>query len=418
MTAVRLGDIGNAAAQPFGKPLDGVRVLAAEQMQALPYATQMLARLGAEVVKVEHPVHGESGRASTPAMIDPSGRAVGATYLRNNLGKHSVGIDLKSPEGRDLFLALAGKFDVVAENFKAGTMERMGLGYDGFAARYPRLVYVSISGFGNTMESPYRDWPAYASIVEAMSGIYDYKSGPDQPPVTIPVGALGDISSALFAVIGVLAALRHRDRSGEGQYVDIAMLDAMIAMTDVVTNFWSMGVRPEPGKGLDVICEGFRASDGYVVVQVSREHQFIKLAELVGRPEWNDDPRFATRAGWAPNLESIIRPGVEAWSSARTKLQAAAALTAAGIAAGPSNRAPDVIADPHVAARAMLVSVPRTDGGDDVLVPGNPVKLSKVAEGPETRVPWVGEHTDAVLHAELGLDAAALTALRSSGVIT
>jgi crotonobetainyl-CoA:carnitine CoA-transferase CaiB-like acyl-CoA transferase len=251
-----------------------------------------------------------------------------------------------------------------------------------------------------------------------MSGIYEYKSGPDQPPVTIPVGALGDISSALFAIIGVLAALRHRDHTGEGQYVDIAMLDAMVAMTDVVTNFWSMGVRPEPGKGLEVICEGFRCSDGYVVVQISREHQFAKLADLVGRPEWSDDPRFATRAGWAPNLETVIRPGIEAWSSGRTKLEAATELTAAGIAAGPSNRAPDVIADPHVAARDMLVAVPRTDGGEAVLVPGNPVKLSKVAEGPESRVPWLGEHTDALLHAELGLDAVELAKLRASGVIT
>jgi crotonobetainyl-CoA:carnitine CoA-transferase CaiB-like acyl-CoA transferase len=415
---VQLGDIANAAALPFGKPLDGVRVLAAEQMQALPYATQMLARLGADVVKVEHPVHGESGRQSTPAILDPQGRAVGATYLRNNLGKRSVGLDLKSPEGRDLFLALAAKFDVVAENFKAGTMDRLGLGYDVFAERYPRVIYVSISGFGNAADTPYRDWPAYASIVEAMSGIYDYKSGPDQPPVTIPVGALGDISSALFSVIGVLAALRHRDHTGVGQYVDIAMLDAMIAMTDVVTNFWSMGVRPEPGKGLEVICEGFRASDGYVVLQVVREHQFEKLADLVGRPDWKTDPRFATRAGWAPNLETVIRPGVEAWSSTRTKLEAATAFTAAGIAAGPSNRAPDVIADPHVAARNMLVAVPRTDGADDVLVPGNPVKLSNVAEGPETRVPWVGEQTDAVLQAELGLDEGELERLRSLGVIT
>src|SRR5882672_10846951 len=208
-------------------------------MQALPYATQMLARLGAEVVKVEHPVHGESGRASTPAMLDPEGRKVGATYLRNNLNKQSLGIDLKSPEGRELFLALAGRFDVVAENFKAGTMDRMGLGYDVIAARYPRVVYVSISGFGNAAETPYRDWPAYASIVEAMSGIYDYRH-PDEPPVTIPVGALGDISSALFGVIGVLAALRHRDHTGLGQYVDIAMFDAMVAMTDIVTNFWSL----------------------------------------------------------------------------------------------------------------------------------------------------------------------------------
>ena len=415
---MKLGDVGNDAATKYGKPLDGIRILAAEQMQALPYATQLLARLGAEVVKVEHPVHGESGRGSAPAMLDPDGRAVGATYLRNNLDKRSLGLDLKSEEGRELFLALAARFDVVAENFKAGTMDRMGLGYEVIAERFPGVIYASISGFGNTGNSPYRDWPAYASIVEAMSGIYDWKN-PDAPPVTIPVGALGDISSGLFAVIGILAALRHRDRTGEGQYVDIAMLDATVAMTDVVTNFWSLGVRPEPDKGLPVICEGFRASDGYVVAQIVREPQFARVAELVGHPEWIDDPRFATRAGWGPNLESVIRPGIDAWASQRTKLEAARELTAAGIAAGPSYHAPDVIADPHVAARNMLVEMPRTDGVEEpVLIPGNPVKLSKVAEGPETRVPWVGEHTAALLGEELGLDGDAIDGLRERGVIT
>ena len=415
---MRLGDVANEDARQYGKPLDGVRVLAAEQMQALPYATQLLARLGADVVKVEHPVHGESGRASTPAMRDPQGNAVGATYLRNNFNKRSVGIDLKLPEGRELFLALVPKFDVVAENFKPGTMDRMGLGYDVISKTDPRAIYVSISGFGNTVETPYRDWPAYASIVEAMSGIYDYRH-PDHPPVTIPVGALGDISSALFGVIGIMAALRHRDRTGEGQYVDIAMFDAMLAMTDIVTNFWSMGVRPEPEKGLQVICEGFRASDGYVVAQVVREPQFWNLGDLVGRPEWRDDPRFATRAGWAAALETEIRPAVDAWASKRTKLEAARELTAAGVVAGPSNHASDVIADPHVAARHMLVEMERTDGVDEpVLVPGNPVKLSKVSEGPETRVPWVGEHTTAVLTKELGLSGAELAGLRERGVIS
>ncbi len=380
---MRLGDVANVGAQQYGKPLDGVRILAAEQMQALPYATQLLARLGADVVKVEHPVHGESGRASTPTMIDPDGRPVGATYLRNNFNKRSVGIDLKQPDGHALFLSLVPKFDVVAENFKPGTMDRMGLGYDTIAQVAPRAVYVSISGFGNTVATPYRDWPAYASIVEAMSGIYDYRH-PDEPPVTIPVGALGDISSALFGVIGILAALRHRDHTGVGQYVDIAMFDAMVAMTDIVTNFWSLGVRPEPGKALEVICEGFRASDGFVVAQIVREHQFWNLGDLVGHPEWRDDPRFATRAGWAPVFESEIRPAVDAWASKYTKLEAAALLTGAGVVAGPSNHAADVIADPHVAARHMLVEMPRTDGGaDPVLVPGNPVKLSKVSEGPE-----------------------------------
>src|SRR5690349_5333031 len=319
--AMKLGDIANEGAAGWGKPLDGVRVLAAEQMQALPYATQLLARLGADVVKVERPVHGESGRQSTPVMLDPDGRKVGATYLRNNFNKRSVGIDLKLPAGRELFLSLVPHFDVVCENFKPGTMDRMGLGYDEIRVIAPRTIFVSISGFGNTVETPYRDWPAYASIVEAMSGIYDYRH-PDGPPVTIPVGALGDISSALFGVIGIMAALRHRERTGEGQYVDIAMFDAMLAMTDIVTNFWSLGVRPEPEKALEVICEGFRCSDGYVVAQIVREHQFFALADLVGKPEWKDDPRFATRAGWMPNFESEIRPAVEAWSSTRTKMDA------------------------------------------------------------------------------------------------
>jgi formyl-CoA transferase len=414
---MQLGEVANTSAEEWGKPLDGVRILAAEQMQALPYATQLLARLGAEVVKVEHPVHGESGRGASPAMIDPQGRAIGSTFLRNNLDKRSVGIDLKAPEGRELFLDLAANFDVVAENFKPGTMDRMRLGYADLAERYPRLVYVSISGFGNSVPTPYREWPAYASIVEAMSGIYEYKSGPDHPPTTIPVGALGDISSALFGVIGILAALRHRERTGLGQYVDVAMFDAMIAMTDIVTNFWSMGVRPDAQ--VPVLCEGFKAADGYVVLQVVREPQFDRLADLVGRPEWKTDPRFADRSGWMPHLDDVIRPAVEAWLADRTKLEATAELTAAGIVAGPSNRAADVIADPHVAARHMLVEMPRTDDvTDPVLIPGNPVKLSRVSEGPETRVPWVGEHTSEVLQAELRIDDAELVRLRSAGIVT
>lgn len=414
---MHLGDTANAAAESWGKPLDGVRILAAEQMQALPYATQLLSRLGAEVVKVEHPVHGESGRGSLPAMIDPDGRAVGATYLRNNLNKRSLGLDLKSPAGRELFLQLVPRFDVVAENFKPGTMDRMGLGYDDIAAVAPKVIYLSVSGFGNTGDSPYQSWPAYAAVVEAMSGIYEYKNGPNVPPTTIPVGALGDISSGLFAVIGVLAALRHRDHTGLGQYIDIAMYDAMVSMTDIVTNFWSMGVRPD--KQVPIICEGFKAADGYVVMQIVRDAQFAKLAEVIGHPEWVDDPRFADREGWLPHLDAVIRPAIEAWLSTRTKLAAAQELTAVGIVAGPSNSAADVIADPHVANRHMLIEVPRTDGvTEPLLVPGNPVKLSRMAEGPETRMPWVGEHSNELLTDELGLDADQLATLRADGVIT
>jgi crotonobetainyl-CoA:carnitine CoA-transferase CaiB-like acyl-CoA transferase len=412
---VRLGDTANADADHWGKPLDGVRVLAVEQMQALPFATQLLARLGAEVVKVE-PLTGESARGSQPAMRDPSGRGVGATFLRNNLGKRSIAIDLKTPMGRDLFLRLVPHFDVVGENFKAGTMTRLGLGYDVIAAVHPRAIYVSVSGFG-TGGSPYADWPAYASIVEAMSGIYEYMRPPDEDPRANPVGALGDISSALFATIGVLAALRHRDRTGEGQHVDVAMYDATVAMTDIVTNLASLGVErrafPQP-----FILDVFRASDGWFVMQLVREHQFERLARVVGRPDWIGDARLATRAGWGEHLDDIVRPGVEAWASTRTKVEATEALTAAGVAAGPCHDAAEVTADPHLAARNMLVEMARTDGVDDaVIVPGNPVKLSKMAEGPETRVPWVGEHTDEVLRRELGLDDKELAELVAAGVI-
>jgi len=413
---MRLGDIANEAAAENGKPLDGVRILAAEQMQALPFATQLLARLGAEVVKVEHPVHGESGRGALPAMQDPQGRRVGATFLRNNLDKRSIGLDLKHPEGRELFLELAGRFDVVAENFKAGTMDRLGLGYDVIAERHPRVVYASVSGFGNRGDSPYRSWAAYAMVPEAMSGLYEYSRRGDEPPRVTPAGALGDISSALFAVIGILAALRHREATGRGQHVDVAMLDSMIAMTDVITNFWSLGQRDSTP---EIIMTSFRASDGWFAVQVAREHQFERLAELVGHPEWVGDERFATRKGWAEHLESTIRPAVESWAADLTRLEVCDVLGTNAIPAGPCHTAEEVVVDEHVARRNMLVEVPRVDGVDEpVLVPGNPVKLSAMAEGPETRMPWVGEHTDEVLRAELGLDGERLEELRAAGVIT
>jgi formyl-CoA transferase len=415
---LKLGETANEAARGYGKPLDGVRVLAAEQMQALPFATQLLARLGADVVKVEHPVHGESGRASTPFITDPDGRHVGCTYLRNNLSKRSVGIDFKQKAGRELFLRLVPHFDVIAENFKGGALDAMGLGYDAVRAVHPGAVYVSVSGFGNTTESPYADWPAYAPVAEAMAGLYEYRRQPGQPPVAAPVGALGDIGAAMFAVVGILAALRHRDRTGEGQYVDIAMFDCMLAFGDIVSNFYSMGAWPETGSAPALILHGFAASDGYFVMQVGREHQFARLAELVGHPEWVDDARFAERRGWVEHLDGVLRPAIEGWAATHTKLQACKELAAAGIAAGPSNHPRDVVRDPHVEARNMLVEVPRPDGvTQPVLVPGNPVKLSKMTDGPDVRVPWVGEHTEAVLRAELGVSDVELAQLRADGAI-
>jgi formyl-CoA transferase len=398
-------------------PLDGVRILALEQMQALPYATQLLAHLGADVVKVEPPGSGDSGRGSLPAMTDPDGRKVGATFLRNNLGKRSICVNLKDPRGRALVLDLARRFDVVAENSKAGAMARLGLGYPDVAAVHPAGIYVSVSGFGNSVPTPYRDWPAYAPIVEAMSGIYEMKRTGDKPPTVAPVGALGDISAALFAAIGILAALRHREATGRGQYVDIAMLDAVLAMTDIVTNFWSMGLRK--GELGPLIMHGFRAKDGWFVLQVGRPQQFTRLVELIGHPDWAADPRFATRQGWVDHLEDLLRPAIEDWASGMTKIEACRAMGAAGLPAGPCLADEEVVADPHVAARGMLVEIPRTDGvAQPVLTPGNPVRLSAVPAQPAgRRPPWLGEHTAEVLSAELGMSGDQIEALREAGVI-
>ena len=414
---MHLGDIANADALANGKPLDGVRILALEQMQALPYATQLLARLGATVIKVEHPTGGDLGRGSMPAMRDPQGRTVGATFLRNNLNKRSICVDLKSPAGRDLILRLAPRFDIVAENFKGGALAKMGLGYEDIRAVHPAGVYLSISGFGNTTSTPYDGWPAYAGVAEAMSGLYDWKRQPGQPPAISPVGALGDIGTALFGVIGVLAALRHRDATGLGQYVDIAMFDAMVSFADVVVNYWSMGERPEPGRGLSMILDGFEAGTGWFMIQIGREHEFARLAELIGKPEWTADPRLATRPLWRVNM-AIIREGVREWAASMTNVEACRALAGAGVAAGPCLSAQQVIDDPHVAAHHMLVEMPRVDGvAEPVISPGNPIKMSAVAEGPETRVPWLGEHTDAVLHEELALTDDEIAELRAAGVI-
>ena len=416
---MKLGDVVNPEAAHWGKPLSGVRVLALEQMQALPFATQLLGRLGADVVKVEAPGTGDLGRTAQPAMPDPDGRLVGATFMRNNLSKRSVVLDLKHPAGRDLVLRLAPRFDVVAENFRAGAAERLGLAYEDVAAVHETVVYLSISGFGHvvpagTAPSPYDGWPALAAIVEAMSGAYEFKRPPGQPPVGAPMGGLGDIVTALFAVIGTLAALRQRDRTGRPQRVDVAMLDAMVAVLDVVPNFWSMGMpmgTPWPG-----ILHSFRAADGWFMLQVLRAHQWPDLARAIGRPDWVDDARFATPQGWLDHLESDIRPAVEAWAAPLTKRAAADALNRAGLVAGPVATDAEVVADPHLAGRHMLVEHPRPDGGRPVLIPGLPVKFAEIAEGPEERVPWLGEHTDEVLSSELGLGDAELARLRDEGV--
>lgn len=406
-----------ASAEAMTRPLDGVRVLALEQMIALPFATQLLGRLGASVVKVENPGTGDLGRGSLPAMLDPQGRKVGATFTRVNLSKRSVCIDLKSPAGRDLVLRLAPRFDIVAENFKGGALARMGLGYEHLRAVHPSVIYLSLSGFGSTVETPYAAWPAYAAVAEAMSGLYDWYRPEGEPPRVSPAGAMGDTASGLFGAVGLLAALYQREKTGRGQHIDISMFDVMVSFFDLPPNYVSLGESAPHGRGQYLILDGFEAADGWFVMQVGREADFVKLTNLIGRPEWLADERFATRVGWREHI-AVIRDAVNAWAAAMSSVEACHALAAAGIAAGPCFDPGQVMRDPHVAARNMLVRTPRVDGVDEPVVsPGNPVKLSGSPDAVDARVPWLGEHTDDVLGEELGLSSSALAALRADGVI-
>jgi crotonobetainyl-CoA:carnitine CoA-transferase CaiB-like acyl-CoA transferase len=414
---MRLGEVVPGEGADQGKPLDGVRVLAAEQMQALPYATQLLGRLGAEVVKVEHPRDGDSGRGAKPSLVDVDGREVGATYLRNNLNKRSIAIDLKHPEGAALVRRLAGRFDVFAENMKPGSVERLGLGWEALSGLHPRLVYVSVSGFGNLGATPWAGRPAYSSVVEAMAGLYELMREPGDPTRVGSAGALGDLGASLFAVIGALAALHERERSGRGRRVDVAMYDAVVALLDLVPFFWSMGIPRLRRGAVTGVFDVFACRDGRFVAQAVREHQLRRFAEVVGHPEWKDDPRLASREGWTEHLEALVRPGVEAWARERGIAEVVAALAGAGIPCGPSQTPDQLVRDPHLREREMLLEVARPDGGAPLLVAGNPVKLAGAGPTPRQRWPVLGAHTDAVLAAELGLAPPELARLRAAGAI-
>jgi crotonobetainyl-CoA:carnitine CoA-transferase CaiB-like acyl-CoA transferase len=396
-------------------PLAGIRVIAIEQLQAMPFATQLLAWLGADVVKIE-PLAGEAGRSASPSLTDVDGESVGATYLRNNLAKRTLSVDLKNPQGRELVLEMIGNFDVLAENFKPGSLSGMGLGYDDVHRRHPDVVYASVSGFGNDDTSPYREWPAYAPIVEAMAGFYDLRREEGSPPKVGLGAAFGDICAAMFAAVGILAGMHKRDRTGIGEHVDVAMFDAMIAFGDMISFMPSMGVL-HPVRQPRGIVNAFAAADGYFVIAVLREHQFARLANLIGSPGWLTDPRLSSRTDWVAHLDDLIRPAIETWARDLTRLEACNILASEGIAAGPSYTEHDIRSDPHVLAHQMLLEVDRPDTGGPLVISGQPIRFSEsncVARG---RWPQLGEHTDSLLQDELGISSAGVDELRKMGVV-
>ncbi len=291
---MKLGDVANQGASGYGKPLAGVRILAAEQMQALPYATQLLARLGAEVVKVEHPVHGESGRGAAPAMLDPQGRKVGATFLRNNFNKRSVGIDLKDPAGRELFLDLVPSFDVVAENFKPGTMGKYGLDYASLSQVNERLIYISHKGF---LPGPYEHRTALDEVVQMMGGLA-YMTGRPGDPLRAG-SSVNDIMGGMFGAIGAMAALAQREKTGRGQAVQSALFENnvfLVAHHMMQFAVTGQAADPMPSRiSAWAVYDVFTVRDGeQIFLAVVSDTQWALFCQAFALADLQGDPRLAS----------------------------------------------------------------------------------------------------------------------------
>jgi CoA:oxalate CoA-transferase len=394
-------------------PLEGVRVLDLTWVLAGPFASMVLCDLGADVIKVERPPIGDVARMTAPLVNGES-----CYFLSVNRGKRSIAVDLKNEAGRDLFLRLVERVDVVMENFTPGTMEALGLGYDILCQRNPRLIYAATSGFGQT--GPDRLRPALDIIAQGMGGIMSITGEPGGPPVR-PGISLGDIAAGLFTAIGVLAALHERERSGRGQMIDVAMLDCQISILEnAFARYFATGQVPEPIGTRHPVATPFQAfptRDGYIVLALSWgvENQWELFCATIGRADLIDDPRFDTgplRTEHHAELEPIL---IEAMKK-KTTAEWVGEFDAIGLPCGPLNNIAQAAALPQVKAREMLVEVEHPRVGRFPL-PNTPVKLSRTPGGVRGPSPDLGQHTDDVLRELLGLPDAELGRLREAGAI-
>ncbi|MBP2514802.1 CaiB/BaiF CoA-transferase family protein [Sphingomonas sp. PvP018] len=372
-------------------PLAGLKVVELARILAGPWAGQVLADLGADVVKVESPA-GDDTRTWGPPFIDnPDGTSDAAYFHAANRGKRSVVADFTTPEGQAAVRALIADADVVIENFKVGGLARYGLDYPTLAAINPQLVYCSITGFGQ--DGPYAPRAGYDFIVQGMSGIMDLTGEPDGAPQKIGV-AFADIMTGLYSVIAIQAALAMRERTGRGQQIDMALLDTMTGvLANQAMNWFASGVSPtRVGNAHMNVCPYavFPTSDGWFILAVGNDGQFRRFCDAMGLPEMRDDPRFATNAGRLA-FKDILFVGIEAATSLVPKLELLARLEAVGVPAGPINTVAQAFDDPQVIARGMAIDVVRPDGSS---VPGlrTPIRFSDADLATGRAAPMLPKH--------------------------
>ena len=391
--------------------LSGLRVLDLTRVLAGPFSTMMLADMGAEVIKIEQPGKGDDTRHFAPFQNGES-----AYYMNLNRGKKGVTLDLKG-KGREMFLELVRSADVVVENYRPGTMDKLGLGYETLKELNPRLVYAAVSGFGDT--GPYRLRPGYDIIAQAMGGLMSTTGWPGGEP-TRSGTAMADVLAGLSVTIGILAALRHRDEAGVGQKVDVALVDSVVASLEVITQIYlSEGRIPERIGNRYESCypyDSFAARDGSVVIAAANDKLWRLVCSTLGRPELAHDERFDTNAKRVQR-HAEIKPLIETWTLTQSVDDVVEKMLAAGVPASPINTLDRLVVDPHIAvAREMFVDVDHPKAGRTTLT-GAHIKLSATPPKVSVAAPQLGEHNDAVYGSLLGLGADQLQQLRSEGVI-
>lgn len=396
------------------KPLEGIKVLDLTRVLAGPYCTMVLGNLGAEIIKVERPGGGDDARAFGPFVNDES-----IYFVSINRGKKSIAIDLKAEEGKKLLLDLVKKVDVVTENFRPGTMEKLGLGYDVLKEVNPKIIYAAMSGFGHS--GPYSQRAAYDMIVQGMGGIMSITGQPGGEPTRVGT-SVGDITAGLFGAIGILSALHGRNLTGKGQKVDVAMLDGQVAILEnAIARYTSTQEVPGPLGGRHPSItpfETFKTKDTWAILAAGNDNLWAKFCKAVGREELIDDSRFATNGDRTKNHDEL-KPIMDDIFAQKTTAEWMELLNKAGVPGSPINTVEDLFKDPQVEARHMLVEVEQPKVGK-IKVAGNPIKLSDIPaeqEVPKDPAPSIGQHTEEILKSLLGMDNNGVKELMDSKVV-
>lgn len=393
-------------------PLHDIRVLDLSRVLAGPYAAMLLGDMGADVIKVEQPGEGDETRGWGP----PSAGGESAYYLSTNRNKRGITLNLKHPDARRLLLELVRRADVLIENFRRGTLERMDLADEVLWQANPGLIHASITGFGNV--GPYKDYPGYDFVIQGMAGIMSITGEAEGEPMKVGV-AIVDITAGLYTLSGILAALHARQETGRGQRVDVSLLESALAwLANVGQNYLVSGQPPRRYGNAHpniVPYQAFQAADKPLALGVGNDRQFRTFCTIAGAPELADDSRFATNAARLANREALI-PLVADLIAKRPAADWLRALNDAGVPAGPINTIPQALADPQVKALGVLHTLPHPTAGA-IRVIGPPMHLSETPVTPRTAPPLHGEHTDAVLRDVLGLSAAEIARLRTEGAI-